>query len=300
MSKPKVIILLGPTAVGKTSLSIDIAKAFNFDVISGDAYQIYKDMDIGTGKITESEMDGVTHHMLDIKSPDEEYSVKEYQEDVRALIDREHQMGKTPFIVGGTGLYIKSLIYDYRFSDENKHEKEQLEKSLEKHSNETLYNMLIERYPDVKDKVHPNNRRRVMRTLIKYEFEEFSDNNDFSNTLKYDILIIGLTCDRSQLYERINTRVEHMFEAGLLEEVTLLHKNYTLSKTAHAAIGYKEFDAYFNNQQSLEETIAVIQQNSRNYAKRQLTFFNNQLPVKWYSIENLNFDELKKEIQQFL
>lgn len=301
MTKGKLLILIGPTAVGKTALSIDIAHRFDLEVISGDSMQIYKHMDIGTGKITPDEMQGVPHHMLDIIEPDAEYSVKDYQEHVSALIERAHKADKIPFIVGGTGLYIKSLIYDnYQFSDEDQQKKERLTAQYEALSNDELYVKLEAADLELAKSIHPNNRRRVIRTLVRFDLGEFSNKETYNNSPKYDIFIVGLHLERDQLYERINLRVKEMFSEGLLEEVTFLREQYELSKTASAAIGYKEFDDYFYQHIDLSAVCERVQQHSRQYAKRQLTFFRNQLPVSWYDIGTDSSDRIMEDIQQFI
>lgn len=301
MNKGKLLILIGPTAVGKTALSIEIAKRFGLEVISGDSMQIYKHMDIGTGKITFEEMDGVKHHMLDIIEPDQDYSVKEYQDNVTELIENAHSNNRLPFIVGGTGLYIKSLIYDsYNFSDEDKAEKERLTEEYEAFTNDVLYEKLLARDSSYAESMHRNNRRRVIRTLIRHDLGNNSVDSTYKDLPKYDIFIIGLHRDRELLYSRINERVKQMFTEGLVEEVNNLKKNYQLSKTAHAAIGYKEFDGYYDNNVTLEEVCEKVQQHSRQYAKRQLTFFRNQLPVTWYSVDTDRVEIIMEDIQQFI
>lgn len=301
MNKQKLLLLVGPTAVGKTALSIEIAQKFDLEVISGDSMQIYKHMDIGTGKITEEEKDGITHHMLDIVSPDQEYSVGEYQEAVHHLIDEKHNQNELPFIVGGTGLYIKSLIYEnYTFNDENQEEKDAKTAHYEQFKNAELYAMLESRIGNAIINIHPNNRRRVIRTLIRHDLGGLNNKKHFKNSLKYDIFIVGLRSKREDLYARINARVTSMMHNGLLEEVQHLHDNYQLSKTARAAIGYKEFDDYFKGHLVISDVETLIQQRSRQYAKRQLTFFRNQLPVNWYDLEWDNVETIMEDIQQFI
>lgn len=238
----KIIVLVGPTAVGKTALSIDIAKKYDLEVISGDSMQIYKGMDIGTGKITESEMDGVNHHMIDVITPEEIYSVAEFQRDVKSLIDESYDKGKIPFIVGGTGFYIQALLYEF----------------------------------------------------------EFDKDNETDTDIKYDALVIGLNRDRAKLYETINARVDEMFDMGLENEVKDLFDNYTFGLTASGAIGYKEFIPYFEGSLTLEEVKKNIQKNSRNYAKRQLTYFRNKLPVTWFDTDEDRKEDMFKTIDQFL
>lgn len=301
MNNQKLLLLVGPTAVGKTALSIKIAERFGIEVISGDSMQIYKDMDIGTGKITEEEKEGITHHMIDIVTPDEEYSVVKYQEAVNYLIYEKHKNNQLPFVVGGTGLYIKSLIYeDYEFNDENQEEKKALTAIYEQYKNVELYEMLESRIGNAVINIHPNNRRRLIRTLVKHDLGDLNDKKHFKSNLKYDIFIVGLRAEREKLYARINARVTSMMQHGLLEEVQHLHANYHLSKTASAAIGYKEFDDYFKGHLELADVEGLIQQHSRQYAKRQLTFFRNQLPINWYNLEVDDVETIMEDIQQFI
>lgn len=302
MSKDKLIVLIGPTAVGKTKQSINISKRFNLEVISGDSMQIYKDMNILTGKVKDGETEGVQHHMINIKSPDESYSVSDFKCRVEEIIADIHKRGEIPFIVGGTGHYIRALIYDYDFNDENDEEKRRLTEKFEQFSTTILYNQLREISETDAANVHRNNRQRVIRMLVKHELSDHISNRDASYTAepKYDTLIIGLSTQREILYERINQRVENMFDEGLLDEVKYLTSTYKMSKTASGAIGYKEFLPYFEGNIGLDEVKQKIQQNSRQYAKRQLTFFRNQLDVKWFDIEKMDEEDIMAEIKAFI
>src|SRR5699024_1933341 len=292
MTKPKIICLVGPTGVGKTELSIKIAKHFNFNVISGDSMQVYKGMDIGTGKITESEMDGVRHEMIDILSPDKNFSVKEFQELVTKLIEKEYDNNNTPFIVGGTAFYIHALINDFHFSDEDEAEKLEFVNYFEQFTNEALH----EKVKEVNEDVHINNRKRMIRVLSK---NQHGQRKQHDTTRKYDAIIIGLYDDREKLYERINTRVLNMMDNGLEKEVKYLVEHYELSKTALGAIGYHEFIDYFNGDKSLETVIEDIQRDSRRYAKRQLTYLRNKLDVEWFKV-GVDESEILNRIESFL
>ena len=266
-----IIAIVGPTGIGKTALSIGLAKYYNAEIINFDAMQVYKKMDIGTAKVTKEEMDGVVHHLLSYVDVNTNYSVYDYQKDARNLIDKLLKEKKNIIMVGGTGLYLKATLYDYRFSEEKD------SPNYDELSTEELLKRISKYNYIPKDK---NNRRRLVRELKKLENNIDIDNN--GNKLLYDVKIIGLTTDRETLYDRINKRVDIMVENGLVDEVNSLKELFTTSKALKTAIGYKEFIPYFNNELTLDEVIKKIKQNSRHYAKRQYTFFNNQLPVTWY------------------
>lgn len=296
MLKSKLLILVGPTAIGKTALSIDIAKKFNAEIISGDSMQVYRGMDIGTGKITEEEMDDVPHHMIDILNPDETFSVSDFQQKVETLVKDIESRGKRALIAGGTGHYIKALIDGYQFNDENQADIDQLTKEYEAYTDEVLYSELVKIQPETD--IHPNNKKRIIRQLVKEKLD-ITEKKAYTQKANYDTFLVGLTADRSVIYDRINKRVAEMFEAGLLEEVTELHEN-GLSKTAGQAIGYKEFLPYFKGEVALTDVMERIQAHSRQYAKRQLTFFRNQLDVHWYDIAHSDTDIIFEGIYQFL
>ena len=296
MLKSKLLILVGPTAIGKTALSIDIAKKFNAEIISGDSMQVYKGMDIGTGKIRRGEMDNVPHHMIDILNPDETFSVSDFQNQVEYLVKDIESRGKLPMIAGGTGHYIKALIEGYEFNDENQEDIDRLSKEFEALSDEALFAELDKIMPD--SGIHPNNRKRIIRQLVKVNLD-ITEKKAYTQKPKYDTFLIGLTADRSVIYDRINKRVAEMFNTGLVEEVTGL-QNAGLSKTAGQAIGYKEFLPYFKGEAALSDVLERIQAHSRQYAKRQLTFFRNQLDVNWYDIAHSNTDIIFEDIYQFL
>ena len=289
--KEKLAVLIGPTAVGKTKLSILLAKRFNAEIISGDSMQIYKSMDIGTAKIKEEEMEGIPHHLIDIKNPEDPFSAAEFQELVRSKITEITSRGKLPMIVGGTGLYIQSVIYDYQFSDAPSDEefRKTLEERAEREGNDALFKELLAIDPESAEKIHPNNIRRVVRALEIYHctgktMSQYQENQD--PALLYDTALIGLTMDRDTLYERINLRVEIMMKEGLLEEVRALYDQGLKDCQSIQAIGYKELYEYFNGRVSLEDAVGNLKQNSRRYAKRQLTWFRNKMNVEWFDMSD--------------
>jgi len=303
--KQKIVVLIGPTAVGKTKLSIELAKRLNAEIISGDSMQIYRGMDIGTAKITVEEMEGVPHHLIDIKTPDESFSVAEFQERVRKLIKDIANRGKLPMIVGGTGLYIQSVIYDYQFTDaaSNPTYRRELEQMIEEQGIEPLLQKLAEVDPESANRIHPNNPRRVIRALEIYHttgqtMTTYLENQQ--NDLLYDVALIGLTMDRSHLYERINQRVDIMIGAGLVEEVQALHKRGLKDCQSIQAIGYKELYSYLNKQIDLEVAVEQIKQSSRRYAKRQLTWFRNKMDVTWFDVTNRTLYQTLDEILKYI
>jgi tRNA dimethylallyltransferase len=303
----KLIVLIGPTAVGKTELSLDIAENFDLDIISGDSMQVYQHMDILTGKIRPEDTRGIVHHMIDVKKTGESFSVHDFKLEVDDLIDTYHEDEKIPFIVGGTGHYIRALIYDYDFHDEDDEDKRELMQKLDKLSTTILYGRLKDISEDLASGVHPNNRQRILRQLIKFELSErisqrpAAKDSDYQHTPKYDTFIIGLERERSILYDRINRRVEEMFEMGIAAEAEKLYKEHNLSTTAKGAIGYKEFIPYFEGHASLQEVKETIKQNTRQFAKRQLTFFRNQLEVNWYDMEDeTSKEKIFNDLNQFL
>lgn len=282
--KPFVVAIVGPTAVGKTALSIELAKACNGEIINGDSMQIYRGLTIGTAKITKEEMEGVPHHLLDIKEPTDTFSVAEYQRIVREKIEEIALRGRVPIIVGGTGLYVQSVLYDFRFTEEHKTDSN-LMKELEQLSSDDLYSRLIELDPIAANEIHPNNVQRIMRAIERVELSGKSKNEieqNQGNEKIYPHYIIGLTIDRALLYERINKRVDIMMDKGLLDEVKGLHRNGIRDVQSIQAIGYKEIYEYLDGNVSLEEAIDNLKQNSRRYAKRQLTYFRNKMEIHWY------------------
>lgn len=296
----KVIAIVGPTAVGKTKLSIQLAKKLDGEIISGDAMQIYRGLEIGTAKVTPEEMEGIPHHLLDEKNPDEPYSVAEFQKAVRAKIDDISKRGKTPIIVGGTGLYVKAVLYDYEFSEQASPNKEQYEAL----TNEAVHAKLATVDPKSAKALHPNNRRRVIRALNIYD----ETNETKSETLEkqekkliYDVLLIGLTDERPVLYERINARVDQMMTDGLIEEVRHLQEAGIAKETQSIqAIGYKEIYDYLEGRVDLETAIELVKRNSRRLAKRQYTWFRNQMNVTWFDVDVANFEKTVAEVFQYV
>jgi tRNA dimethylallyltransferase len=303
--KQKVIVIIGPTAVGKTKLSVELAKKVNGEIISGDSMQIYKEMDIGTAKVSIEEMQGVPHYLIDVKEPTETYSVAEFQIEVRELIDNIAQKGCIPIIAGGTGLYIQAVLYDYQFSDSGKDDeiRLRLEKQVEEQGIEKVYEQLREIDPKSAENIHPNNIRRVIRALEVY-YSTGKTMSDYQQSqqheLLYDVAFIGLSMDRATLYDRINLRVDLMVEEGLLEEVKSLYSRGIRDCQSIQAIGYKELYAYFDGKMTKEQAIEELKQNSRRYAKRQLTWFRNKMDVTWFDMTDANFEEKLTEIFSFV
>ncbi|PFE05256.1 tRNA dimethylallyltransferase [Bacillus cereus] len=289
MQREKVAVIIGPTAVGKTKLSIDLAKALNGEIISGDSMQIYRKMDIGTAKVTTEEMEGIPHYMIDIRNPEDSFSVAEFQELVRGHIREITERGKLPIIVGGTGLYIQSVLYDYQFTDEagDLVYREKLEKLAIENGVEYIHKKLQEVDPESANRIHANNVRRVIRALEIFHTtgQKMSDQLEKQeNELLYDVSLIGLTMNREMLYDRINLRVDLMVEQGLVQEVNTLYENGVRDCQSIQAIGYKELYNYFEGHVSLEEAIMQLKTNSRRYAKRQLTWFRNKMDVTWFDV----------------
>lgn len=304
----KVIVIVGPTAVGKTDLSIAIASKINAEIISGDSMQIYKGMDIGTGKITPEETLGIPHYMINIMNPNIPFSVAEFTSYVRNYIDAIHNNNKIPIIVGGSGLYIQAILYNYTFS-ERKTDKtitNDLEKILLEEGIDPLYKRLQHIDPVQAEKIHPNNYRRVIRALEIYEttgltMSEWHAKQERTNL--YDEYVIGLEMDRPILYDRINKRVDQMISDGLVEEVqALINKGYEHTQ-AMQAIGYKELIPYIKGDESLETCIHLLKRNSRRYAKRQYTWFKNQMLVNWFQVDNhqdVVYENILRHVNQFL
>lgn len=287
----KVIIIAGPTGVGKTKLSISIAKALHTKIINGDAFQVYKYMDILTAKIKEEEKLGITHYMFDILEPTEEFSVAEYQKQVRTLVDTLNDEGIIPIIVGGSGLYLDSVIYDYQFPETSSRESDSM---YDEYSNEELHEILEKLNPEAALKIHMNNRKRVIRAI---ELSKTTGTiNSFNNKLVYDALVFFLEDERESLYEIINKRVDEMVANGLLEEVKFLNDHFALSKTAKGAIGLKELLPYLNNEINLDEAIDNIKKNTRHFAKRQFTWYRNKDNVIHIKINRHNFDETVNQV----
>ena len=286
-----IIAILGPTAVGKTALSIALAKHYKADIINFDSMQVYEKLDIGTAKVTSIEMDGVVHHLLSFVSLDKTYSVYDYQKDARRIIDKLIKDNRNIILVGGTGLYLKATLFDYEFSEGTSYN------SYADLSNEEILDK-IKSYK-VEELPHINNRKRLVRLLNKLENNEKITNNG-NNLLYKNTVFIGLTTDRNVLYDKINKRVEEMFNNGLLEEVESLKDSFKDSKALNTGIGYKEFIPYFSKEKSLDEVREDIKKNSRHYAKRQYTFFNHQFNVKWFKTDYDDFDKTINKVINYI
>ena len=294
MSKQKVMVICGPTASGKTKLGIEVANKINGEIISCDSMQIYKDMNIGTAKPTKLEMSQAKHYLVDFVSPTERYSVAEYKKDAEKVIEKILEEGKTPIIVGGTGLYLNSLIYgiDYPNIETDLKYREELENKVNEEGLENLYNEEKKIDQEAIEKISPNDKKRILRILEIYhqtgknktEIEAESRKNG----VKYDYRIFVLNMDREKLYERINKRVDIMIEQGLIEEVKSLVKKYTEFPTAMQGLGYKEMVEYLDNKITKEEAIEKIKMESRRYAKRQITWFKSYENAIWLNAENKN------------
>lgn len=292
----KGLVIAGPTAVGKTALSIKLAKAMNAEVISADSAQVYKDLDIGTAKVTKEEMDGVVHHMLDVVEPVEKYSVGEYQRRVDELLSRLETEEKSVLLTGGTGLYIGSVTNGLANLPES--DPEQRERLMER-TNESLYEELKELDPQAAEAIHPNNKRRVERALevcllTGRKFSVVSKENIKGNN--YPFLKVALERDRGVLYERINLRVDIMMEGGLLEEVERTYKKYGENLKKVNIIGYAELIRFIDGEISLEQAVEDIKQNSRRYAKRQFTWFKNQGDYLWYNLDKMTEEEIMNDV----
>lgn len=281
----KVIVILGPTAVGKTKMSVELAKNLNGEIINADSTQIYKELNIATAKITEEEKEGIPHHLFDIKAKEDNYTVYDYQKDCREKIDDILKRDKTPILVGGTGLYIKAALYNYEF------EEQQSRSDYSAFTTEELYNKLLSINPDTT--IHLNNRQRIERFLDYYNETGNLPSKEKSDKLLYDTLFIGLTTDREVLYGKINKRVDAMIDSGLLNEAKWVYESGCRTKAITTPIGYKELFSYFEGKESLETCLDKIKQDSRRYAKRQYTWFNNQMEVTWF---NVDFDDFNKTI----
>ncbi len=281
----KVIVITGPTGVGKTKLSVMLAKKINGEIINADSMQVYKGLDIGTAKIKEEEKMGIPHHLFDIKDVHDNYTIYDYQKDARIKIDEIIKRDHVPILVGGSGLYIKAALYDYRFNEEEYH------CEFDDLSNEEILNE-IKKHHDTD--IHVNNRKRLIRELNKIKNNSINKTNIMEPL--YDIKVIGLTTDREKLYNIINKRVDIMVNEGLLNEVENLFNQNIYSKAIMTGIGYKELYKYFNKEISLEDSINLIKKNSRNFAKRQYTFFLHQMNVNWYHVDFSDFNKTVEDV----
>ena len=279
-----ILCVVGPTGVGKTKLSVELAKHYNAIVVNGDSMQVYKELNIGTAKVTEEEKEGIEHILFDIVEPTDMYTVYDYQKDLRKVL--EDNKDKNIVIVGGTGLYLKAGLYNYVFNEEENNE------TYDDLTNEELYELVMKK--DKNSEIHINNRKRMIRFLNREE------NIKDKDKLLYDVKFIGLTTDRDTLYDRINKRVDVMVQDGLIEEVKSLYDRNIKSKAIMTGIGYKELYEYFDGNISLDDALDLIKQRSRKYAKRQYTWFNNQMDVKWFEVDFDVFDNTIKEVIEYV
>lgn len=298
VQKPKLLVLIGPTAVGKTKLSLTIAGQHNCEIISGDSMQVYRGMDIGTAKVPKEERMGIPHHMMDIHDPDYPFSAAEFQKEAQLLIGEISSRGKLPFIVGGTGLYVESLCYSYEFSESGSDEQFRSEqvKFAEEHGNEALHAKLQEVDPESASRLHPNDQRRVIRALEIFHSTGMTMSEGLKNQKKespYQLCIVGLTMDRALLYKRIEDRIDQMIEEGLVGEVAgLLAAGYDDSLISMQGLGYKEIVGHLQGHYSLDEAIYLLKRDTRHFAKRQLSWFRHMKDISWVDVtDTTNFDE---------
>ncbi len=303
--KDNLCILIGPTAIGKTDLSIRLAGHLNGEIISADSMQIYRHMNIGTAKISEKEMKGIPHYLVDIVYPDEEYSVADYKNQAVEIIKDINSRGKTALLVGGTGLYINSLVYDLNFSRAaaNDDIRMKYEALADRYGNEYLHSELMKIDSVSANKIKLGDRKRLIRAIEVYEVtgKKMSDQNmNFRKESEdFNLIMLGLNMDRTKLYERINSRVDKMLEDGLVDEVAkLLEMGYHKNLTSLQGIGYKEIIMYMEGQISLDEAIEKIKRGTRNYAKRQLTWFKRDRRIKWFDIDK--FSDIEDLLESIL
>lgn len=300
ITRKPLIVVVGPTAVGKTATSIQLAQHFNGEIISGDSMQVYRGMDIGTAKITKEEMEDVPHHLIDILAPQDPFSVADFQSAANIALHTIYEKERTPFIVGGTGLYVNAVLYNYDFSEKGEDTafREKLEHYAEEHGNEALHHQLKDIDQDSYTELHPNNRRRVIRALEVYHLtgKPLRSDKEENVTSTFDYHVIGLTMNRDELYERINLRVEEMIKGGLIEEVKKLADEGFASVQSMQAIGYKEILPYINGECSKEEATENLKQNSRRFAKRQLTWFRNKMDIEWFDMT----EEREEKVQEII
>ena len=293
MMKSKIIVIVGPTGTGKTKLSIELAHYYDAEIINADSTCIYTEPLIATAKIKENEKEGITHHMIDLISLNEDYTLFDYQKDGRNILNKLISENKNVIIVGGSGLYIKALLYNYKLNETNKSNID-----LSNYSNEELKE--IANKIDINNDIHVNNRQRLLRFINRYyENGKLINKSDDINKRIYDFILIGLKTDRETLYKMTDNRVDKMFNEGLLDEARSLYeknfKNYT------NIIGYRELNEYFNNNISLERAKELIKQNTRHYAKRQFTWFNNQMKdIEWFDVDYNNFNNTINKIKNYI
>ena len=288
-----IVVILGPTGVGKTKLSVELAKRLNGEVVNADSTQVYRGLDIATAKVTEAEKENIPHHLFDIKDVTEEYTVFDYQKDGRKVLDEIVKRRKTPIVVGGTGLYIKALLYDYKF------EYESVKGNYSDLTDDEVYQKALAIDPNLT--IHKNNRKRLERFLDYYQNNNESLSiKEKTDNLLYDTLFIGLTTKREYLYERLNNRVDKMVTEGLIEEAKTIYESNIRTKAITTPIGYKELFPYFDGIESLDICLEKIKQKTRNYAKRQYTWFNHQVPTKWFNVNFEDFNETINEVIDYI
>lgn len=298
------IMILGPTASGKTLLSVELAKKLNTEIINADSMQIYKNLNIGTAKPTLKEQGNIKHHLLDFLEPANEYSVSNFKEDASKIIKQLNNTGKTPIVVGGTGFFLESLLSNYSYGNAVKNDfiRQKYMNLKEEHGNEYIYDILKKIDPQTAEKLHPNDFKRVIRALEIFEvcgktkFEMEQQNKQTTST-EFKPYIIGLTMPREMLYEKINLRVDKMIEDGLVAEVEeLINQGLTTNNQCMKGIGYKELIDYFNNKQPLDICVEKIKQASRNYAKRQMTWFGHMENIHWFDVSTNSIQDIINEI----
>lgn len=308
MTREKLVAIVGPTAVGKTAVAVEVAARLKGEIISGDSMQVYRGMDIGTAKIKPAEMRGIPHHLLDIRRPDEEFSVADFQELVRRLITEINDRGRVPVLVGGTGLYIRSVIDEYEFgpAEPETEIRRQYRELAEKVGPLELHRRLAAVDSRAAEKIHPHDLRRTIRALEVYHLtgRPISATQHAAGRWEsiYDLVMIGLTMERSQLYERIEQRVDQMIGAGLVNEVRrLLAEGYSPTAKSMQGLGYKEIVAYLNGSLDEATAIALLKRNTRRFAKRQLTWFSRDPRIYWYTVEKLTKSgKLAEEITKLI
>ena len=304
MKKPTVIVIAGPTASGKSNLAIELAKKIDGQIISADSMQIYKDMNIGTAKVTKEEMQGILHYMIDFVSPEQRYSVSDYKEQAEKYIEDIIGLGKTPIICGGTGLYINSLIYGIEFSKEEIDEeyRNKLNNIAKCEGLDKLYEEALKIDPEAMKKISKNDQKRIIRVLEIYhktgKTKTQQDMESRQNEVKYNYKVFCIDWDRQLLYERINQRVEKMVEQGLIQEVKNILQKYNKFPTAMQGLGYKEIVEYINGNLTKQEAIEKIQMETRRYAKRQLTWFRKNKEIYWLNGQSEVLDNIDIILKQ--
>lgn len=303
--KKKLIVLTGPTAVGKTDLSIELAKALNGEIISADSMQVYRHMDIGSAKIMPEEMQGIPHHLIDVLEPWEEFNVTRFQSMAKKAMEGIYERGHIPVVTGGTGFYIQALAYgiDFTENDDTSHIREELEALAQEKGVDYMHEMLRQVDPDSAEAIHKNNVKRVIRAIEFYRLtgQQISKHNmeERQKESPYDLYYYVLTCDRARLYQRIEQRVDKMLEAGLVDEVANLKKQgCTRDMVAMQGLGYKEILDYLDGKCTLDEAVYVLKRDTRHFAKRQLTWFRRERDVRWIELEKFDFD--RKRVLEFI